>query len=154
MKTFLALLCFAFASSAQTLVWKTPIPISSSWNVTNSPVYPDGRGGGVILLTVNNFGFTRAIWFDAKVRILLTNDAPTLSVLRVTSKTIDLHTATETRRFQVNDLGGTSGIFLQTAGATLEAERIATVVSPTGDKRGFFGTQLSLNYFFVTRYSF
>ncbi len=150
----LSLTFCALACRAQHPVWEREIPISPTWNLSISPVFPDGKGGGVILLTINNVGFTRAVWLNSTGGILITNDAETLSVLRVTSKTLDLHTATETRRFQAKDLGGSSAVFLQAADATYEAEKLATLVSPTADKRGFFTTQLSSSNLLVRRYSF
>jgi len=150
----LSLTLGSLACHAQRLLWESDIPISPTWNLSTSPVFPDGKGGGVILLTVNNLGFTRAVWLNSTGGILLTNDAPILSVLRVTPKTLDLHTTTETRKFQAKDPGASGGISLQPGDATYEAETLATIVAPTADKRGFFTRKVSGTNLVLRRYSF
>jgi hypothetical protein len=155
MKTLLAafILSFSLVSHGQSLVWESNVSISPTWNVGNSGVYPDGKGGGLIVLYINNVGFHRAVWFDSHGSVLVTNDAENIHPLRVTSKVIDLGIPTGTRRFRVGNPNPTETT-LRLSDGTYEAEQSATQNLPSADKRGYFTTQLSQTNLVVRRYSF
>ena len=172
MKTSLAWLCALVSSlvcHAQTERWQISIPIANS-AVTNSGVFPDGIGGGAILLQASTPpAFMRLAWFNAAGTVLLTNDYlhnskgtdTRVEILRVTPKILDLKIVSrpllgETvylQRFSAKD-----GTITETQLASMDKEgsneRVASVVTPQPDKRGFFTVRLSTTNALVRRYTF
>ena len=173
MKTFLASICvlaFSLACHGQTERWQISIPINRT-GVTNSGVFPDGVGGGAILLDVNvQPAFTRVAWFNAAGTVLLTNDYrheakgsdEYAEVLRVTPKILDLKVTNRAllgvesislQRFTAKDLIPTETP-LALGNKDTSVERLASVATPHPDKRGFFTVQLNTTNVLVRRYAY
>jgi len=167
MKTFLVclhVLTFTLVCPAQSERWQLSIPLSA--DVIHSPVYPDGGGGGAILLgPFGGLTLSRVVWFNAAGAILAdTNFQPaTVAVLRVTSKALDVHVTETPQPFLLPEVTlhrftskpGAAKItpLLETVG-NLSNERVATTVTPQADKRGFFTVQLNNTNVLVRRYTF
>lgn len=81
MKIFLLSLslCFALASHAQTVKWQHSIPLASTWKVDRSNVFPDGAGGGALVLSITSLTnhVERVVWFSATGKVNAEHEEPT-----------------------------------------------------------------------------
>lgn len=176
---WLLMLTFTLTVSAQKLKWETPVqlppPLPSGWQIsTSTAVFPDGVGGGAIILRLLKPGadFFQCVWFDSRGKILATNAQPfifnsgypenRLKVLRVTSRVLDL------AAFDYTDFGSTETVKLRRfvkGKAVVETplrsrtpyilnEQLASELPPVVDRLGFFTTQWTVTNLVVRRYTF
>ena len=172
MKPALASLCvlvFSLTCHAQTERWQISIPILNN-GLTNSGVFPDGVGGGAILLQASTLPtFMRLAWFNAAGTVLLTNDYKDnakgpdtrAEILHVTPKILDVKVLSRTtlgervflQRFSAKD-GLMTETPLSVGSKNVGDENVASFGTRHPDKRGFFTVQSSTTNVLVRRYTF
>ncbi len=155
----LTFLCLGPLSRAQTFRYDLNVPLDASWTVTNSSVFPDGVGGGAVLVHVTApEEFSRLAWFDAKGAMVALTDLTNrlsiipVTVIRVTPKVLNATAGTGPLRMEKGK-GIVWSASFRGPDPYYQWEVLATS-APVSDKRGFFTTQLSATNLVVRRFAF